>query len=320
MILKVPVVLFTFNRPDLTARVISALSPSKPKTLYFVSDGPRDGVSEDLGKVHKTRSLLSLVDWDCEVVTIFSDVNLGLPDRFFSALDQVFQIEKWAIILEDDCLPGPDFFVYARRLLEMYEGDDRVGIISGHNFAPSTRDFASGYFFSKTGFIWGWATWGSVWANFTQEFRVSEFSRDQVIEVKGTFSSNVEKFFVTRLMRILPTLQTWDIQFNHFLRASNKVNAVPAVNLVENIGFTSDATHTVPTPWHYPNPALDLGAEIESKVPPEESVREVRRLWRRKLLRMASAIVRFYLVRFRSNLLPRDSAGRKLKTHPAKHG
>ena len=105
--LSTAIVLIIFRRPSQTERVFRVIAEAKPSRLYIIADGPRD--PDEALLCHQTRQAVEDVDWDCDVKRDFSDKNLGLRERIISGLDWVFANEERAIILEDDCLPHPDF-------------------------------------------------------------------------------------------------------------------------------------------------------------------------------------------------------------------
>ena len=106
MTLNTPVVLIIFNRPQTTERVFQAIRQAKAKKLLVIADGARLDRSGEVEKCQATRAIIDKVDWDCEVLTNYSDINLGCGLRVSSGLDWVFEEVEEAIILEDDCLQG----------------------------------------------------------------------------------------------------------------------------------------------------------------------------------------------------------------------
>lgn len=237
---------FTYNRPEKTLVTIQSVIRSKPRKVYFVSDGPKSDPLDQLA-VEETRKLATLFGPDTEVITVFADSNLGLKDRFFSALDLVFSMEKMAIILEDDCSASGGFFDFCERLLQEFEFNNEVGIVSGYNFAPSQSP--SSYFFDYNSYVWGWATWARVWNHFRRDR--DRFMR--ILKSKGrnlaTFSHPLELFMVTRLLNRATQLNTWDVPFSHFLRMNRYLNITPTRNFVSNIGFDATATNQHSLAW-----------------------------------------------------------------------
>jgi hypothetical protein len=211
-----------------------------------IADGPRNDHPGEQDLCRQVREIVRQVDWPCEVLTNFSDVNLGCRERIISGLDWAFSLVEEAIILEDDCLPDPSFFPFCRELLEKYRGDSRFGMISGNNFAGVPLRTGYSYYFSRMAHIWGWATWRSAWARYDQHLR-------QWPEIKrANFLSEV--FDDPRLVKYWTVHfdemhdgtgpNTWDYQWMYTYIINNALCIVPKVNMVTNIGFGADATHT----------------------------------------------------------------------------
>jgi predicted O-methyltransferase YrrM len=161
--LKTPVAFFIYKRPDKTEKVFEAIRQAKPPKLLVVADAPKANVPEEVEKCMKTRAIIHKVDWDCEVITNYSETNLGCRDRVSSGLDWVFEQVEEAIILEDDCLPHPTFFRFCEELLERYRDNEQIMMISGTNLQFEHLRTNCSYYFSRYNHIWGWASWRRVW-------------------------------------------------------------------------------------------------------------------------------------------------------------
>ena len=74
--LRTPVLFIAFNRYDSARQVMEAIREAKPPRLYFACDGPRNEAEK--ARCERVRSLVELVDWDCQLFTKFSDKNLGV--------------------------------------------------------------------------------------------------------------------------------------------------------------------------------------------------------------------------------------------------
>jgi hypothetical protein len=237
------IVLIVFNRPAKTRVVLSRILQAQPSKLYVVADGPRNGHPEDVALVAQTRSLFDNAFENVEVQRLYSDANLGLRKRVLTGLDEVFKQEHRAIILEDDCLSHPDFFQFASELLQRYEGNEDVGLISGNNFAPNPKRDAS-YYFSTHPNIWGWATWRRTW----EEFRSKSLAMPQEDELELLLRERLPGIARSRsllqLARKVDKLDSWAVEFSIWSHLNGKLSAVPSVNLVKNIGFGQDSTHT----------------------------------------------------------------------------
>ena len=137
--LETPILFCVFNRPDPTRRVFDAIRQAKQDRLLIVGDGPRKDRVGESSKVDQVHEIVANVDWDCDVTTNFSQINLGCKRRMASGIEWGFEQAEELIILEDDCLPGLGFFDYCQKLLEHFRNDDRVMMISGDNFQPAPR-------------------------------------------------------------------------------------------------------------------------------------------------------------------------------------
>lgn len=245
--LDTPVAFIVFNRPDTTERVFAEIAKAKPPKLLVVADGARANREWEAEKVSATRAIIERVDWDCEVLTNYSEINLGCKVRVSSGIDWVFNQVEEAIILEDDCLPDPTFFRFCQEMLERYKHDQRIGMISGDNFQFGNRRNNDSYYFSKYVHIWGWATWRDRWqGSYDVELKKWPIVRDEgwLLDMLGNpdeFESWANIFEHTHNSKI----DTWDYQWVFANWVESRINVMPNVNLISNIGFGADATHTV---------------------------------------------------------------------------
>ncbi len=191
------------------------------------------------------------MDWPCDLQVNFAEVNLGLKERVNSGLSWVFDQVDRAIIIEDDCVPDPSFFPYCEELLERYRDDERVMSISGDNFQLGGSVFPHSYYYSRFMHCWGWATWRRVWKLHDPSMPFwPELKQDGWLE--SFILDEGERGHWHRMFDAVYTGQvnTWDFQFCYTILRHHGLNILPAVNLVSNIGFGADATHTVqPSPF-----------------------------------------------------------------------
>jgi hypothetical protein len=244
MSLKTPVAFLIFKRPDTTERVFQAIRKAKPKKLLVVADGPR--TSEEEEKCQQVRAIIEQVDWDCEVLKNYSDTNLGCKKRVSSGLDWVFSEVEEAIILEDDCLPHSSFFRYCANLLERYRYDDRVMAISGENVYQGQTIISYSYYFSKYVHIWGWASWRRAWQYWDDNpERWVEF-RDAGLMNSVCDDPYERKHWTNIFDRVFleGKPDSWDYIWLFTCWSQGGLIAVSNTNLVTNIGFSVDGTHT----------------------------------------------------------------------------
>ena len=243
--MKTPVAFIIFNRPDTTARVFEEIRRAKPPKLLIIADGPRLNRPGEAEKVTAARAIVEQVDWTCEVLKNYSDINLGCKRRVSSGLDWVFQAVEDAIILEDDCLPHSTFFRFCEELLENYRGDERVMHISGDNLQFGHKRNESSYYFSRYAHVWGWASWRRAWQHYDVQMRQWTSVTDQEMFLRDFASPAEKRFWKAKWNGVcMDKIDTWDFQWAFACLAQRSLSIVPNVNLVSNIGFGLDSTHT----------------------------------------------------------------------------
>jgi hypothetical protein len=258
---ETPVALFVFNRPDTTRRVFEAIANVRPARLLLVADGPRPDKLGEAEACQQVRDIVGRVDWPCEVSTNFAENNLGCQERMISGLNWVFSLVEEAIILEDDCLPDASFFPFCEELLERYRGDDRIAYISGCNLVEKYLNTSYSYFFSQIGGIWGWATWRSEWQHYDRHLTDWLKLRSEKM-LSEIFDEPKAVAYWTRIFDAMHDNRgpnTWDYQWLFTCLKNNSLTAVPSVNLVANIGFGQDATHTTEEDARFMRPATPMG-------------------------------------------------------------
>lgn len=244
--LKTPVAFLVFNRPETTKIVFEAIRQAKPPVLLVVADGARANKVGEVQKCEAVRAVIDRVDWNCEVLTNYSKVNLGCKQRVASGLDWVFEQVETAIILEDDCLPDPSFFRYCQELLEYYRHDERIMSIGGLNVQLGKQITEYSYYCSSYSHIWGWATWKRAWQYYDVEMKLWPKIRDcQYLRNIFTDLRTIEYWTQIFQGTYQGDIDTWDYQWIFACLVQGGLSIVPQVNLISNLGFGIDATHTV---------------------------------------------------------------------------
>ena len=243
--LSTPVVFVIFNRSDTTAKVFERIRQAKPPKLLVIADGPRADRPDDVEKCAAARAVIDSVDWECEVIPNYALDNMGLRRRVSSGLTWAFEIVDQAIILEDDCLPDISFFRFCEELLDKYSDSKEIMMISGDNAHGYIPEHQSSYYFSRYPLIWGWATWKRAWQYYDDSMQV--------------WISLRENGWLEQYLRNQVAVEYWSdlfdknyYGFNSWARAwilscwvQKGLCVVSSQNLVSNIGFGKDATHTI---------------------------------------------------------------------------
>jgi hypothetical protein len=244
-VLNTPVALLIFNRLDTTARVFKEIAKARPPKLLVVADGPRADKSGEREQCELTRAIIKKVDWDCEVLTNFAETNMGCKMRVASGIDWIFEQVEEAIILEDDCLPEQSFFQYCEEMLIKYRDNPRVGMVSGGNLQFGHQRGQSSYYFSRYTHIWGWASWRRAWQHYDREITKWPAFRDEGW-LEEMFRTQGERDYWRHSFNAVydGSLDTWDCSWTFTALINGMLQIVPNVNLISNIGFGPNATHT----------------------------------------------------------------------------
>jgi len=245
--LQTPVLILAFNRPDRVRALIERLREVTPSHLYLAVDGPRASRAADADLVEQTRQCAALIDWPCEVRTLFQEHNLGCGRGVSTAITWFFGQVTEGIILEDDVLPRIEFFTYCTELLDRYRDDPRVFAISGSNFVPPERISTDGsYRFTHITHVWGWATWRRSWDQY--RFDIRDWRRRLPTRQRWRATGgNLRDFaYWSAVLEWVSRghIDTWDYQLNLAQMSAGALCATSNVNLVDNTGFTDEATHT----------------------------------------------------------------------------
>ena len=237
------VLFLIFNRIDTTKQVFEAIRQAKPPKLYVAADGPKKNREKEVEQVKAVQDyVINNIDWNCEVKTLFRDKNLGCKFAVSSAITWFFENEEMGIILEDDCLPSQSFFWFCEELLEKYKNDFRIGHIGGSNFQKGLKRGNADYYFSIYNHVWGWASWANRWKEY--DVNLVRFKNSGFL--KKIHNSTKALRYWEKIFFLMKNQQidTWDYQWTFTMWGKNWLSIIPNLNLVTNIGFGSDATHT----------------------------------------------------------------------------
>ena len=244
---EIPTLITAWNRPEKIDALIRSLKIIKPKKLYFSCDGPKNKSSYELIKIEKTRKIINEnIDWDCSLEKKFNKDNLGCRFNMINSINWIFEKNETAIILEDDCIPNPDFFKFCFYLLKRHKNDKDIWNINGTNLQNGIKRGNSSYYFSRYFHSWGWATWRDRWNKIDDELKNYEVFKN---------SNNLDNFFLNKSekkywINIWDNLKyhnkpdSWAYRWLYTCISNRGLSITPNINLINNIGFDNEATNT----------------------------------------------------------------------------
>jgi hypothetical protein len=242
---EIPTAFVVFNRPDHTQKSFEAIRAVRPSRFFIISDGPREGRPGEADLVRQSRDLVEQIDWPCDVTRLYADQNMGCGKRISSGVSAAMAKVDRLIVLEDDCVPDPSFFSFCQELLTRYENDQRVMSITGDNFQHGIVRSNASYYFSKYPHCWGWATWRRAWDKFDLQIPYWPEFRDSG-QLLNFCHHLREVAYWTRMLDLVYAgeLKSWAFPWMLACWMNHGLTAIPQRNLVANIGFGADATHT----------------------------------------------------------------------------
>ena len=244
----IPILLIVFNRLEQTKIVFEEIKKIRPTKLYISADGPRQYIkNEDKITSNIHNYLINNIDWPCDVSFKRNEINKGCRVAVSEGITWFFENEEMGIILEDDCLPSSSFFKLCKHLLLKYKDDKTIWHISGNTVIPEkfSKKYNTTYYFSIFNHIWGWATWSDRWKYYDVDLK----NIDNIDFLKKFFTKPKEINYWSNIFKKIQSndIDTWDYQWTFTCWKNNALSIVPKINLITNIGFGKDATHTLQT-------------------------------------------------------------------------
>lgn len=255
-----PILFIIFNRPKQTRIVFDVIRQIQPKYLFVAADGPRANNDTDQLNCTECRKIVETIDWDCEVQFLFREENAGCRLAVSGAISWFFNNIEQGIILEDDCLPNKSFFYFCEELLLKYKEDSRIMHIGGANFQAEQMCGFNSYYFSKIVHVWGWASWKRAWNVYDIEMRGFSANLLRQWFKQNSFPKTSFSYWLDALTKTKNNLiDTWDYQWAYSIWKNKGICITPTVNLISNIGFDNNATHTSGNSNAYANlPVFDI--------------------------------------------------------------
>lgn len=242
---ELPIILMAYNRPHHTQTTLEGLKNLGANNLYIFADGPAHGA--DISKIEKTRELIHAISWT-EPKVVFRDHNLGLANSIRDAVSQVFKQEEFVILLEDDCVPGPQFTNFMFECYRRYANNPLVYGISGHtvNHNPSIlANWDYDLYFSPRIGSWGWGTWKNRWEQHIFDLPTAvKRCLDSGVDLNqgGSDIPHALERYLTGALKDVWTLN-WVLTV--FLNGGYYI--YPTLSHIDNIGTDGTGVHCHPT-------------------------------------------------------------------------
>lgn len=237
----VAVLLIFFRRDEQLFRTFEAVRAARPKTLLLWQDGPREN-SDDLEGILKCRDIVDNIDWECEVHRVYNEKNYGCDPSTFYAHKWAFSIVDKCIVLEDDFVANESFFRFCKELLDRYEHDERINHICGMNMLGQYEGYPYDYLFGYTGSN-AWASWKRVVDGWDESYAYLNEER-ALQSLRKVHGKKFDRWYKTALRHRGSGIPYWESILCFDSLMNSRLSIIAAKNMVENIGMTSDSTHS----------------------------------------------------------------------------
>ncbi len=246
---KIPILFLIFNRPDVSRTAFHSIREYRPERIYIAADGPRENRPGEDEKCKETRqAVLNMIDWPCEVLTLFRDINLGCADAVNEAISWFFEKEEFGIIIEDDIILAPDFFIFCENISIRYKDDESVMMVASQYLGPENDRNDASYGFSPWAMIWGWATWARAWEKMDMSFsRWPDVHVKDLIRRFGLLKGIMLARYWSHDYKTISSggsISSWATRWAFNMAALKGLSVSPYTNLSINVGCNSaDGTH-----------------------------------------------------------------------------
>lgn len=240
--IDIAVLILFFNRPDSLRAMFEEVRKARPSRLFLYQDGPRD--ERDLPGMEACRKVVEDIDWECDVRRLYRERNFGCDPSNFLSQKWAFSMADKCIVLEDDDIPSQSFFPFCKEMLDRYEHDTRISMITGINYDEKTPGMPYDYFFATTFSISGWASWRRVIDQWDEHYTFLDdaYNMQQLEELIK--ERKYQKDFVEFCRYHRKSGKAYfETIFHAAIFFNSGMSIVPRVNMINNLGACGEGVH-----------------------------------------------------------------------------
>ncbi len=224
------VAVFAYNRPSHLRRVLISLENYKIPLAYVFLDGPKNRKDKIL---QKEIIFISKFNPYIKLHLKKNKINKGLANSIVSGVSFLSKKYKNIIILEDDCVPRKEFFIFVKKILknEQYKKDPTP--ICGYQFPELEKKNKKILPFYFNYFIpWGWCVNSNYWQKYLK------FKKNKKISFSDKLINKISQLTKNKNKKI------WSRKFIEFNLMMNKKIIFPNISLIKNIGFDGSGVNS----------------------------------------------------------------------------
>lgn len=242
-----PVILFTYNRPEHTKKVLDALAENRlaeQSELFIFCDGPKN--ERDIEKNFQTRKVvMSETERNRfkSVAVIVSENNKGLANSVIDGVSTIIEKYGKCIVLEDDHITSKGFIAYMNNALEFYRDNRKIWSISAFTYPlKSLNNYPSDVYISYRACSHGWATWKDRWKKVDWEVKDYPQLKRSFLRIRK-FNRGGNDLFRMLRHQMRGERDSWAIRFCYSQSKNDMYTVYPKTTLIMNIGFDGSGTH-----------------------------------------------------------------------------
>lgn len=243
-----PIILFVYERPDHTRKMIEALAKNnlaKESEVYIFSDNAKK--SKDNEKVKEVREYINTIpekSYFKKVTIIEAKENKGLAKSVIDGVTEIINEKEKVIVVEDDLITSKFFLEYMNNALDFYNKDEKIWSISGYNLPIEIpKDYEYDIYLGYRGCSWGWATWKDRWN--TVDWEVKDYKKFKHSYRKRKIINRGGPDMAQMLDAQMKGLcDSWAIRWCYEQSKQNKYTVYPVKSLIQNCGLDGTGTHS----------------------------------------------------------------------------
>lgn len=239
--MKIATLLFTYNRSVHTGKVINALKQNTvlPQKLFVFQDGIKHG--KDIEEWHKVNKLIKTIDW-CDNEIIVSEYNKGLATSIVSGINYVFEEYDAVIVLEDDCVPAPNFINFMQLCFVKYQENKDIYSVSGYSWPFNLKKTSYDVYACGRISSWGWGTWKDRWDTFEKDYELIRKMKQEKDTSKNLamWGRDLEEMLVAN---VRGNIDSWAVFWALNIISREGICINPYKSLIRNIGTDGSGVH-----------------------------------------------------------------------------
>ena len=240
--LLAPIVLFVYNRPVHTQKVIEALQmneESKHSDLFIFSDAPKNEIA--IENVERVRNYIRTISGFKSIIIKEQIQNQGLAKSIINGVTEIVGKFGRVIVIEDDVETSPFFLKFMNSALDFFENEKRIWSITGFSYPLNKKKLPEAFCFFAIS-CWSWGTWADRWKHYEKnpDKYISQISKNGIKKFDYYGST---KMFSQITANKTGRLDTWAIFWYALQFVNNGFQIMPSRPLAKNIGMDGTGIH-----------------------------------------------------------------------------